>query len=164
MLIRMSFLGKWPWNCGLNFELRYVVNVNLKFSSNGGSRPFCGGSLISSRSVLTAAHCKQDVSNFKVVVGEHDVTVADGEISVTPQEWIDHPEYNRDTSDNDFAIITLASPVTFSSAVGTICLPSASESCENLLATITGWGTTSYQGTQPNILKKVIQQEYCRMS
>ena len=112
--------------------------------------------MISSRSVLTAAHCKQDVSNFKVVVGEHDVTVADGEISVTPQEWIDHPEYNRDTSDNDFAIITLASPVTFSSAVGTICLPSASESCENLLATVTGWGTTSYQGTQPNILQKVI--------
>jgi len=130
-------------------------NWQVALTINGGSRPFCGGSLISSRSVLTAAHCKQDVSNFKVVVGDHDVTVADGEISVTPQEWIDHPEYNRDTSDNDFAIITLASPVTFSSSVGTICLPSATENLEGVLATVTGWGTTSFLGSQPNILQKV---------
>ena len=50
--------GELPWQVGLVL--------------NSGSGPFCGGMLLSSDTVLTAAHCKQgvtsDVSNFKVVM------------------------------------------------------------------------------------------------
>ena len=112
---------------------------------------------MSSTTVLTAAHCKTDVSLFSVVVGDYDVTTTDsGEQSITPQEWINHPNYNEFTTDNDFAIIQLSSPVTFSSTVSPICLPSTSDNYENTVATVTGWGTLAYQGSVPNILQKVV--------
>ena len=70
--------------------------------------------------------------------------------------WINHPSYNAKSYDNDFAIIKLASPVSFSDRVSPICLPSASTNYDNKVATVTGWGTLSSGGSQPNILQKVL--------
>ena len=70
-------------------------------------------------------------------------------------QFIDHPDYNDNTFDNDFAIIKLASPVTFSDRVSPICLPSTSTNYDNKVATVTGWGTLWSGGSQPNILQEV---------
>ena len=69
--------------------------------------------------------------------------------------WINHPSYSANTQDNDFAIIKLGSPVVFSEGVSPVCLPSASTNFDSNVATVTGWGTLSSGGSQPNILQKV---------
>ena len=71
-------------------------------------------------------------------------------------QFINHPDYNSGTSfDNDFAIIKLASPVTFSKRVSPICLPSTSTNYDNKVATVTGWGDFEPGGPQTDILQKV---------
>ena len=46
--------------------------------------------------------------------------------------------------------------MSFSDRVSPICLPSASTNYDNKVATVTGWGTLSSGGSQPNILQKVL--------
>jgi len=114
----------------------------------------CGGSLIDDRTVLTAAHCKYP--GLDAVVGEHDTSQSDGEQRIDIISWINHPEYDSESKNNDFAIATLARPVTFTDKIYPICLPTGSPSSyENRDATVTGWGTLFSGGFWVNILRKV---------
>ena len=48
-------------------------------------------------------------------MGEHDYTDPDdGQVTVTPGSWLSHPSYDPYTQDNDFALIKLATVLTFS--------------------------------------------------
>ena len=135
--------GEFPWQVALVFK--------------GTFKPFCGGTLLSSDTVLTAAHCEQPMSEFDVVVAEHNWRVKDGEQKILDLgQWINHPDYGRaNPYDNDFAIIKLATPVSFSDYVVPACLPSASSNYDDVAAKVTGWGTLSSGGSQPCVLQKV---------
>ena len=87
------------------------------------------------------------------MVGEHDYTDAnDGQESITPSSWTSHPDYNSGTTDYDFAIIKLSSELSFSNKVMPACLPDSSTNYDAVSAVVSGWGTTSSGGTQPNVL------------
>merc|ERR1711936_456290 len=131
---------EYPWQVGL-------------LSSRSSSTPFCGGSLISSQEVLTAAHCGTNIG--WVVLGEHDITKADGEQKVQVCSTILHPHFSMNSADNDFAILRLCSPVSFTSHVSTVCLPSSSNNYDNVQAVASGWGLLSSGGGSPNTLMKV---------
>ena len=153
ILKAFSVIVKYLW-------MDVVMREWVKCFSRGTNRPFCGGTLLSRDTVLTAAHCqpaRPSVDKFEVVVGEHDVTRADGEQRIAPSQWISHPAHNyiAHTPDIDLAIVKLAQNVSFSSRVKPACLPKVASSYASKVATVSGWGTLNEGGNQPNTLQKV---------
>merc|ERR1719412_3348416 len=134
---------EYPWQVGL--------------VSRNGRTPWCGGTLISSTHVLTAAHCTDGAaaSNIRVLLGEHNI--ADSVFNrVDVAEIINHPDYDSRTTDNDYAILRLSQAVPFTNEVAPACLPAdTGATYAGVLATVTGWGTLSSGGNQPTALQEV---------
>jgi len=135
---------------------RYEYPWQVALVWNYGYDVFCGGSLLSSRTVLTAAHCQQNPEDFMVVVGLYDTSDPGSAQRIQPKAWASHENYNSRTTDNDFAIITLAEDVVFSNSTSPVCLPSSKDNnYSNMVTTVTGWGTLESGGNQPDVLQEV---------
>lgn len=158
-----------PCNCGVaNRVNRIVGGVETEANeypwqvglvpSFGGNVPVCGGSLISSTTVLTAAHCTDGASanTYLVRVGEHDTSIKDGEFDVKVKQIIQHPDYNSANVDNDFSLLILESAVEWSDSVKPVCLPAKLKGdYEDAEAIVSGWGTTSFGGQLSSTLQEV---------
>ncbi|XP_018563532.1 brachyurin [Anoplophora glabripennis] len=118
------------------FQVALVINGNS----------FCGGSLISSNYVLTAAHCAIAITTVDVILGAHNVTVAeDSQVYLTGTEVILHENYNLVTFQNDIALIKLSESVTLNDYIQTVPLPSrndANKTYDDEIVTSIGWGLT----------------------
>ena len=113
----------------------------------------CGGTLISSVHVLTAAHCVVFALNgsldddWKVSVGQHKRSPRDGkEIEVCHISVFNGTSY-WDALDGDYAIVLLSSHVMMSNKVSIACLPDESMGGDFLVGkilTVSGWGLGSW--------------------
>ena len=103
-------------------DQRYPFQAALLIQSAGTTdrqRQFCGGSLISSTQVLTAAHCSDffglepgqvRLSDLRVVVGRTVLSSSQGQRR-SAQAIAVHPRWDAITFSYDVAVITLAQPV-----------------------------------------------------
>ncbi|XP_007090895.1 serine protease 1 [Panthera pardus] len=126
-------------------------SVPYQVSLNSGYH-FCGGSLINSLWVVSAAHCYK--SRIQVRLGEHNIAVSEGsEQFINSAKVIRHPRYNANTIDNDIMLIKLSSPATLNSRVSAISLPrSCAPSGSQCL--ISGWGNVqSFGENYPDVLQ-----------
>jgi len=130
----------------------------------------CGGSIVSSNMVVTAAHCcdGQSASRLGVAVGSHKLHSTDSDQeNIQVARVIQHEDYDSWTINNDICLLELESSVTMGSHVAAIPLPSANEEySEGTMCTVTGWGTTSEGGSLANTLQKVqvpvVSDDHCR--
>lgn len=118
--------GSWPWQVAV---------------LNRYKEAFCGGTLVSPKWILTAAHCIR--KRLYVRLGEHDLTVKEGtEIEFRVDAVVIHPQYDADTVDNDVALLRLPVTLNPSTTRGIACLPASKQPLPptNQLCTIIGWG------------------------
>ncbi|KAM4636457.1 trypsin isoform 6-T6 [Discoglossus pictus] len=119
-------------------------SVPYQVSLNAGYH-FCGGSLINSLWVVSAAHCFKP--KVEVRLGEHNIFSNEGtEQFINSAKVIRHKSYNSRTLDNDIMLIKLSSAASLNAYVQAVALPSgcaaAGTSC-----LISGWGNTLSSGS-----------------
>ncbi|XP_076135742.1 trypsin-3-like [Alosa pseudoharengus] len=118
-------------------------SVPYQVSLNAGYH-FCGGSLISSEWVVSAAHCYQ--SRMQVRLGEHNIKSTEGTEQFISAKAVLHSNYSSQSQDNDDILIKLSKPATLNQYVSTVSLPSSCAWSAGTRCLVSGWGNTSGSG------------------
>ena len=142
---QVSEAGKYPWTAAVWW----------------GGQVVCGGSILNSRWVLTAAHCvPYSARNYHVVLGMHDRWFSYGD----PKKYllskrIRHPDYNYNAKGfpNDLALLQMDKEADLSTKYAKpIALPNPREDFfGNNDCVIVGWGAVQNNGAQSGILYEV---------
>jgi len=125
---------------------------------NGGF--ICGGSLVDSMWMITAAHCPFGNANPAVYildVGGHDRNMQETWVqSKRVQRIINHPQYSSATLRNDISLMKFDTPVQIDNYyIVPVCIPDGSEDWQGAMGWATGWGSLFSGGGVSRYLMQV---------
>lgn len=148
--------GDWPWMAAIYLNKATGLSFN------------CGGTLVSSNAVITAAHCiNTSTKNYRaheVVLYLGRYSLIDwsevGSVATNVDEIIIHTDYKkqRDSFDADIAILIMTKHVEFNEYVRPVCLwpgTSTVQEIEGKKGVVVGWGKDGTDRVVSNIPKKV---------
>ncbi|XP_067836032.1 chymotrypsin-like elastase family member 2A [Heptranchias perlo] len=145
---RDALPGAWPWQ------------VSIQFHYRGTNWHICGGIIIDTRWVLTAAHCflnqKTIAQLWAVVIGLHQKTQFSAHTRIVKvKRIIVHDQFHSDTLNNDIALLQLQKEIVYSDYVQPICVPiNSSLAADVNLCFISGWGALEVDGPASDILQE----------
>ncbi|XP_031838940.1 trypsin-1 [Nomia melanderi] len=156
-----------PCKCGLtNTQTRIVGGIETQVNQYPWmalmmfrGRFYCGGSVINSRYILTAAHCvdRFDPKLMSVQLLEHDRnSTKETEVQTFKVDRVmKHSRYSTFNYDNDIALVRLTKPIRFEGKMRPVCLPERAKTFSGLKAVVTGWGALSASGEISQTLQEV---------
>ncbi|MGW8377278.1 serine protease [Streptomyces sp. ODS28] len=133
-----------PWTVALSSRDRF---------GSGRSGQFCGGALVGTRTVATAAHClsreilgmsHKRLNDLKVIVGRGDLNGKTGREVRVAKMWV-NPKFDSKTNSGDVAVLTLAKAQPKRSVIG-MANKGDSAYAAGTPARVFGWGDTSGNG------------------
>ncbi|XP_029535191.1 serine protease hepsin-like [Oncorhynchus nerka] len=142
--------GSWPWQVSLQYD-----GVHQ-----------CGGSIISDRWIVSAAHCfperNRQVSRWRVLLGSiynklthKNVRVLEVKTVVYHSSYLPFVDPNIDDNSRDIAVLALAQPLHFTDYIQPVCLPHYGQRLiDGQIGTVTGWGNVGYYGTLADVLQE----------
>jgi secreted trypsin-like serine protease len=94
---------------GLTNTAPWLATIWVKDSAGGPDVQLCGGTLISEKAILTAAHC---VAHSEIAYVQFKSASENGErrIGVAARLW--HQRYSKENYINDIGVLILAKPIT----------------------------------------------------
>ncbi|XP_073841779.1 brachyurin-like [Musca autumnalis] len=149
-------------------QFPYQVGLSLAF---GNGNAWCGGTLISDRWILTAAHCTDGAKGVTVYLGainiKDDNEKGQQRIYTSNKNIVVHAEWDPSTLSNDISLIKLPVSVEFNERIQPAALPKKNgqyATYEGELVWASGWGRDSDAATSVSSVLRYIQVPVLKQS
>jgi len=150
----------------VNFAASNGTRVVGGVASSAGQNPwivsvrttshFCGASIITTRTIVCAAHCTSGRTPASIQIRYNSLNHGSGGTLVSISSIVNHPSYSSSTINNDVSLLITSSALTLGQTQASAASLPAQGSDPTATNTITaGWGYTSEGGSLAAALRHV---------